>query len=149
MTAVPPFISKGGSWSSQALGRVIRKPEDKLPPSQSEYWSLQTMQRICLWKDGNLAEDIVNRMTVLNGRYDISPFDSEGLRKQVYVLVSARDQITELVNEYREMPLGASSKAIKAKIRKAEELYADEFGTFEMMFKLSTDLPIDGYYYPV
>lgn len=145
----PIFKSTRASWSSQAIGRALRKIGDLSPPNQSNYWSLQTMQRICLWKDGNLPDDIAKRMTVLNGRYDLSPFDSEGLRKQVYVLYSAREQITDLVNEYRAMSLGASAKVIKAKIRKAEELYTEEFETFEMMFKLSTDLSIDGYYYPI
>lgn len=146
-TPIAISTSQGGTWVSviQAQGRVLRNDQTKWPPAGYKYWSVRMMHQVCLWLDGRSTEPTMKNGEGFGSRYDVSPYESQGLRQQVYILASVFYQKAEILAEYREMPIWASSKAIKAKYAEADALYLEEYETYKMMLKLSTDLPIDGF----
>lgn len=146
-----PISTAKGLAGIQAIGRGLRSSQlsIKVPPNRYNFWSVSMMHRICLWLDGRGEEPLINDITGFSSYYDVSPYHNDGLRKQVYVMYSAYSQKAELINEYREMPLGASSKDIKAKMAIACALCLEEYETYQMMFKLSSDLPVEGYLFIV
>lgn len=135
---------KFGMVSTALYPAVIRSREPK-PPTPEDKWKLSDVYRVCLWYDNRLDLKDQELFESDHSRFNLSAFESEPLRQQVYQLWSLYCQYSDLWNEYRAMPLGASTVMIKGKIGAIVAKINDERDNYQALLKLSSDLPVDGY----
>jgi hypothetical protein len=128
----------------------VTKPWVFEPPKATDNYTLKMLLDICRWMDG--LEQLESRreyFATTITQVDFSALENELLRKQVNLLWSIHCEKEELRQTYRQMDLGENTHAIKTKIKDAEARFKDEYETYIMYLKLSSDKPVDGYYFTI